>query len=261
MNSQSTASESSGSLGMIAPPLFASQPEHAIPFVACTLSNVRTTCSSSQDTINWGGCTVVSGLAYMTGSWTEVFNGTSASSCLVPIVSGEQVTRTSNGSTIVGPFGGHVETDTDGGTAWDGTVLGSSGTTITNSSGTRTIAINGTHKAGYDAMGTKLFDHFITSSGLTVTGTRALGTRTLTGGTIQVYHNLAKYTAALTFSGVKWTDPNCCFPTEGTITGTLTGSVTGTTSLTFGTTGQGCNYASYTDTTGTTTTPKLTQCN
>jgi hypothetical protein len=263
-NNQAQATESSTAVGLIEDGVDPQGSVHTLS--TCSFASTRGTCSSSPytDTITWGGCTIDGGKAAMNGSWNEVFTGTSDSSCTVPIVSGETVVRTSSGSTLTvengsALDGSTIETDTDGGTAWDGTVIPSTGTTVVNSSGTRTITIHGTHKTGKGPLGGTLYDHFIvTSTPLTVTGTRALGTRTVTGGGITVYHNLAHYTADLAFTGVTWGSSACCYPTAGSISGTLTGSITGTTTLTFSST---CGAATYVDTTGASSLLTLTQCN
>lgn len=111
-----------------------------------------------------------------------------------------------------------MTTDTVGGTAWDGTVIPNTGTSVSNSGGTRAI----------------------------------------TGGTMKVYHNVLRYSAAVTFTGVQWTSSSCCYPTAGSISTTLTGSVTGTSTLSFSTT---CGSATFVDTSGTSSTVTLNQCN
>ncbi len=257
-NSQSSASESTSGVGFMSD----ENPGDDIHTLStCTFSSVRSACSASADTIAWNGCTIDNSAATMTGGWTETFSGTSAGSCTVPVVSGETVVRTTTGSVLTGGgiIGGSITTDTSGGTAYDGTVLPSTGTSVVNSSGTRTITINGTHKVAKTAGGVTLFEHYVrTPTPLTVTGTRAGGNRTITGGTITVYHNLAKYQAALTFSAVTWGSSTCCYPTSGSITGTLSGKLTGSTTLTFTST---CGAATYVDTTGANASVTLTQCN
>lgn len=136
----------------------------------------------------------------------------------------------------------------------------SGGTTIAyNGPGTtRTIAIGGIHRVLTGPRGTVWFDHSLeTTTDLTVTGTRALGTRTITAGAVKLYHNRAEYTATSTFDGtnqVKWGSSSCCYPTAGKITTVLTGSLTGSMSLEFTST---CGSALFTDRDGSTSTVSL----
>ncbi len=223
---------------------------------ACTYSSVRGTCASSADTITWGSCTVDGGLVTMSGTWSETFSGTGASTCTTPISSGGSVTRTSSSSVMTFASGATLTTDTNGGTAWDGTTIPSTGETVSNSSGTRTIVINGIHRALKGPRGTTWFDHYITSTGLTATGSRAAGTRSISGS-LKVYHGLLKYTATSTFNTVVWGSSTCCYPTSGNISSTLTGSLSGSTTLTFSST---CGSATYVDTSGTSSSLTLTHC-
>jgi len=259
-NSEASASESNSGVGFTESSDLFVDPSDSLHLLAsaCTYSSARGTCSSSAETLNWGGCTVDKGLAVLTGSVTETFSGTSSSSCVVPVVSGETVVRTSSGTTLTVASGATIKVDTNGGTAWDGTVIPSTGSSVTNSSGTRTIAVGGTHRQLTGPKGTILFDHFLkTTTPLTVTGTRAAGTRVITGGVMSLYHNRAKYTASTTFQNVAWTDSTCCYPTSGSLSTTFTGSLTGSTSMTFSST---CGEATHVDTSGVSTTVTLNQC-
>jgi hypothetical protein len=258
--SNATAAESAGSVGF-------SYNQHSIsnfvdpqdsvhPFSACTYSSVRGACSSSSDTISWNGCTVAGGAVTLTGQWTEAFFGTGASTCAIPVGNGETVTRTSAGSTMTFASGAALVTDTNGGTAWDGTVIPSTGTSIVGGASSKAITIHGTHRKLTGPAGRTLFDHFVTSTGLTSTGSRAGGNRVMTGS-VSVYHNLAKYTATNTFNSVTWGSANCCYPTSGNISSSFSGSVTGNTTLTFSST---CGSATFADSSGTSNVT-LTQCN
>lgn len=223
------------------------------PQAACSLSQ-RSTCSSNVITLDWGGCAV--GNATLTGIWTETY---SDSSCLMN-VDNNTVTRTTGLSPVVltGPLGATFSTDTSGGTAYDGTAMGSSGITVEKTASGRTIAIDSIHKVFKTPKGNTRFDYFIkTGTAVTVTGSRAAGTRTITGGNISIYHNLARYTATHTFTSVAWGDSTCCYPNSGSVSSSFSGDVTGSTTMTFSST---CGSASFTDTTGTTSTVTLSQC-
>ncbi len=235
----------------------------------CSYSTARSTCANSSDTIDWNGCTLALGKITMTGGWTETFSGTNAATCAIPVVSGGAIVRTATSSVatisdLTGLAsrlnGSTVTTDTTGGTAWDGTAIPSTGISITNSGGTRSVAINGLHRVMKGPAGKVHFDHFVrTSTNLSMTGTRLAGTRTIASGVVEVYHNLAKYTVSNSFSSVVWADNTCCYPTSGTIASTFTGTgLTGNSTLTFTST---CGEATFLDTTGATGTIQLTHCN
>jgi hypothetical protein len=254
----SASSTEGGSVGFMQDPVFV-DPSDALMSVtnACSLLTTSS-CSGSTATIAWAGCTINGGKGTLTGGWTEVFSGAAAGACTRPLANSGVITRTTSGSTITQLNGSYITTDTNGGTAWDSTSIPSTGETITNNgSGTRTIVNHGIHKIRKSAKGVTVFDHFITSTGMTVTGDRATHTRVLTG-TQNLYHNVLKYTAANTFNSVTYGDSTCCFPTSGSISSVLTGSKTGTIAMTFSTT---CGTASFTDTDGSITTTTLTHCN
>lgn len=232
------------------------------PFVGCTFANARSSCTGAVRTITWEGCYI--GTTAMSGGWTETFGSATACTNFTNAgglaSNGDSVARTTSTSLATFLTGITLNTDSSGGNAWDGTVINSNGVTVTQGAGsTRTVAIDGIHRVLRGPMGVKWFDHFITGS-VTVTGKRSSGNRTIASGTINVYHNLLKYTASNSFSGVTWGSSTCCYPTNGTITATLTGSVTGTATLDFSPGATTCGNASYTYNSGTPTTITLSHC-
>ncbi len=221
---------------------------------SCSVTTA-TTCVGNTATVAWAGCTIDGGRATLSGGWTEVF---SAGGCVRPLGNGLSVTRTTTGETLTHANGATRTTDTNGGTAWDGTVIPSSGVTTSRTGVTRTIVINGVHKLKKGPKGTTWFDHFITSTGMTVTGARSTNNRAISG-TLTLYHNRAKFTAVNTFNAVTYGDSTCCYPTSGNISSNHTaGSKSGTSTLTFTNT---CGDANFVDTDGTASTVTLDQCN
>lgn len=228
------------------------------PLATCSLTSARTkSCSGSPatSTITWNNCTV--GLATLSGGWSETWGTTTDCNNGALSASGN-VTRTSaTGSTITFANGAKLLTTTAAHTAYDSTSIPATGITASISSGTRTVTINGIHRTLTGPGGTLWFDHsIVTPTSLTITGKKSTGDRAVSG-TIKIFHNRAKYTASLQFNSVTWGDSTCCYPTSGTITGTLTGSVTGSTTMTFSST---CGTASFTETSGSTTSVQLRQC-
>jgi hypothetical protein len=226
---------------------------------ACAFSIARSACSSNVDTITWGGCTV--GFATLSGGWTETWSGGFCADGTKPglLTSGNSVTRTSSSQVLTLPSGATLTTDTNAHNDYDGTSIGS-GVTVSNTAGTRTVTIAGLHKVMVGPHGRTWFDHSFKSGGggLSVVGTRAAGTRVVTG-TSTLYHNLAKYTAVHTFNSVTWGSASCCYPTSGSISTSLTGTGrSGSVSLAFSST---CGQATFTDTDSTTSMITLNQCN
>jgi hypothetical protein len=226
------------------------------PQAACTFSAARSTCSSNVSTINWNGCSV--GAATLTGGWTESWSSCANGATPGALASGANVTRTAaSGQILTLASGATLTTSTTAHSAYDGTSIPGTGIQVSNTSGTRTVVINGMRKVLVGPRGRTVFDHSITSSGLTVTGTRAGGNRVVSGNST-TFHNLAQYKAVHTFNNVTWGSSTCCYPTSGTITSVLTGSLSGTISLAFAAT---CGSATFTGTDSTTSTVTLSQCN
>ncbi len=259
----SASSSEGGSVGFIQDELDTMNeyldPSDAVnPFSsACTVESA-TTCSGasapSTATIDWGGCTVDGGKGTMTGGWTEIFSG---GSCARPLTNGLTITRTTSGSTVTHTDGATRTTDTNSATTWDNTNLPSTGQTISQSAGTRTIVINGIHQIKKNAKGVTVFDHYLkTSPNITVSGSRSAQTRVI-NGTIILFHNLAKYNATNTFNSVTYGSSTCCYPTSGSISTVLSGSKTGTVTLAFSNT---CGTSTFTEG-GIASTLTLDQCN
>lgn len=224
-------------------------------------------CSSNTGTIDWNSCTISGPKAVLTmsGGWTETWTNTG--DCTNGYLSLlESVTRRSTSSVISFPGGSTLTTDTQGGSAWDGTVFTAGGIIITRAQAqVRNIAVSpansAIHKVLKGRRGTTLFDYYSVPS-LTVSGTRTNGSGSGLGssgsnralnGTVTVYHNLAQYNATNTFSAVTWSDATCCFPTSGSISTTFTGAgaPTGPVTLTFSTNCGVAKLASPENTTGT----------
>ncbi len=227
-------------------------------FAACTFAAARSACTSNVSTIDWAGCTVGIGAA-LTGGWTETWSAGHCADTTKPtgLIDGRSVVRTSASQVLSLINGAKLTTDTLAHTTYDGVAIPATGISVSMTSGTRTVVINGVHKVLVGPRGRTLFDHTITSSGLTVTGNRAAGTRTVNGSSV-LYHNLAQYKATHTFSNVSWTTSSCCYPTSGTLSTTLTGTRSGTVGMTFT---SSCGQAQFMDTNSTVSTVTLTQCN
>lgn len=224
---------------------------HASATECASVSSLRS-CTGTTCTITWNDCTVTNGKGdtiTMSGTWSETY---SAAGCTSSFSSGCSMTRTSDGSVMTMASGATVTTSTTSHTNYEGTTIPATGTQISNSSGTRTITINGIHRVMKGPKGRKWFDHSITGS-LSATGSKSGGNRVITG-TNTVYHNLLSYKVANTFNSVTWGSTSCNYPTSGSISSTVSGSISGTTTLTFTTT---CGSATFVGTDGSSSTVQL----
>ncbi len=224
------------------------------PFAACSYTSNRS-CAGANCTISWSSCTI--GTITMTGGWSEAY---SSSGCTSTFGTGCSVTRTTaatTGSVATFSSGATLTTTSDSHQAYDGTTV-SGGQSASNSSGTRTITINGIHRVLKGPRGRTWFDHSIlTTTPITMTGSRSGGNRTISAGVLKIFHNRVSLTATNTFSSVVWGSSSCCYPTSGTISTTFSGSTTGTASLAFTST---CGTANFTDTNGSTSSVSLSYC-
>jgi hypothetical protein len=242
LGAQASASESGSEVGLIEDEL-----EGESLLGNCSYQNARSSCSSQTRTINWNSCVLANTSVVLTGGWTETYSGSDASTCTLPLNVGNSVTRKTNSiQTKSFPSGITINTDTQGGTTWDGTTLSNAGINIAKINSVninhRSVTINGLHKT-MKQNGRTIYEHYITtSSPLQFIGNKTNGGRILSSGSMVLYHQLLSYKAAQTFSNVKWEISNCCYPTSGSIQITYTGSKTGTATLAF----TGCGTATYT---------------
>ncbi|OFZ23346.1 MAG: hypothetical protein A2X94_03870 [Bdellovibrionales bacterium GWB1_55_8] len=101
-------------------------------------------------------------------------------------------------------------------------------------------------------------DHTVSTIGNNMEVVAVNGTRVV-NGTVQVQHNLEKYTGTSVFSDVVYSNTKgCCLPESGTVTTTFTGSRTGTEALTFS--GTECGSANLKDQKGALKDLILTRC-
>lgn len=234
--------------------------------VACGSFNPRSSCNSSnQITVDWQDCFFPIGTGYMKGGWVSTYNNTAA--CVQgqsgALRSGESVTRTSNGLTIEGYYGGALSFDTNPHSTYNTVTIPpsgyASGVTVSNSGSARSISIGGAHRVLKDKDGTILFDVSMTTpQALLMTGTRASGNRQLlNSGSLVTYNNIEQWRGSSVFENVRWNVNSCCYPTSGRIVTSYDGSKSGYSYLTFNST---CGSATFVDTTGSTTNVTLVQC-
>jgi hypothetical protein len=227
----------------------------------CSIATARSTCDGNIITVSWPNCTLPLGNANVTlsGGWRNTYNDGVACTTARSggLASGDSFTRTYLDFGITFPLGRRLTTSSNAHSAYDGTAIPATGVTVTNVAGTRQITIQGLRRILAGSKGAKFFDHSITSSAISVTGTRAAGTRLINSGNLTVYHNIVGYKAVSSFSNVRWGEAGCCFPTSGRVTTTFTGSLVGNAELAFG---PSCGAATFTDTKGSSEAISLSQC-
>jgi hypothetical protein len=152
-------------------------------------------------------------------------------------VAGCTVTRTTSADgdtrTITGPDGNTyaILHDTNGAdTGWDSSVSpapSDGGVVVTCGAGGckagKNLVINGSHLTGtVDVRGhsDEIWNHTVSTGagGITVTGS---GASRVVNGTVNVQHNLLKYTASASFDSVAYGEIGCCFPTGGSVSTTF----------------------------------------
>jgi hypothetical protein len=191
-------------------------------------------------TVTWGNNKMAS------SSWSGAFDVTYGASCtgvtarLFQQPAGCAMTRTTVAGgatrTVTGPDGTVyvISHDTNGAsTGWDNTVspapnnlgvVATCGTGGCSQGGT--LVINGSHIVGMvtPAGGTqaKYWDHTV-STGANGLAVSISGADRIVNGVVTVQHNLAMYTATITFKDVTYSDLTCCFPTSGSVTTSFDG--------------------------------------
>ncbi len=223
---------------------------------ACSFQTARTSCANNVSTVDWDGCSV--GEATLSGGWNEEWSPGFCVDGARPgrLIKGASVTRTSNGETLTQPSNMKIVTKTTAHSAYDGSFISGNGVQVTSNGKVRTVVIHGIQRTIMNASERVWFDQSITSTGLTVSGTRAAGNRTVSGELTSI-HNLSLYRAVHSFDAVRWGNPNCCYPTGGRVSTQLAGQREGDVAMSF--TSQ-CGRAHYTDADKLVSTVTLPEC-
>jgi len=119
------------------------------------------------------------------------------------------------------------------------------GSTVTKVNGGLELEIIGQSKVLKKNNGQKVFDISIETTMPIVTNQLMRNGRTISSGTVQVYHNLAKFTAAHSLENLTWSS-NCCYPVSGKVFSTLSGSRNETLEIEF----KSCGVAQVTSSNG-----------
>jgi len=162
-------------------------------------------CSAGVRTRQYDACAI--GAATLDGSVSLTFSRVDL--CAM-ISTGDTVTRTAD-FTLTGPYGGTLTVSAAGG-----------GQTVTRTAAGFDYSVQGMKRVLTTAAGRTLFDiDTRTTAPLVVTGSSRADFK-IVSGTLEVIHNLAAYTVALTPDNLAWS-ASCNCAVSGTLTGTVTG--------------------------------------
>lgn len=158
---------------------------------------------------DFNGCTIVGGLATVSGTVTLTYSGSGSGTCTIPAI-GDSVNRVPDfGATLIGNNGSFVTSALSTGQTLTRT---GSGTFTFNNTGIRRVYSSGSGNAIADIT-------TATTADITVSGTTRTD-RVVNGGTLQVTNNLTNEVCNVTPNNVAWTSSTCSCPTSGTWTGT-----------------------------------------
>ncbi len=129
---------------------------------------------------------------------------------------GYNVTRTVD-TAITGRRGGSIKNKSTGVTDFQGNSYGA-GVKMTKTAAGLDMDILGVEKILTKDSKTVFDISKKSTSTLKITGGLDRASRTIASGTLEIYHNVAKFKATHTFSNVKWTSAGCCYPTSGSMT-------------------------------------------
>jgi hypothetical protein len=193
---------------------------------------VFATCSSGVKSEAYTGCVPTNTSRSLTG---QVQLNYSQSNCSLSS-DGDQVVRTYS-LNLTGPRGGVVNISSQSAQDYSGLSYGGGGKLTKTSSG-HEIEILGKHKTFTRNNNTYYSVSVRTLNPLVLTGGLTRSSRVLSSGTIEVNHNLAKYTMTMTPNNVAWSN-SCCHPVSGSFSVNYSGSKTGSATVTF----NGCGTA------------------
>lgn len=189
-------------------------------------------CSSGVRSVDYNACTVPYTLRSLNGNVTLTYSDSSCSMA----TTGNTTTRTYN-IDITGTRGGKISHSSDTYTDYSGDAYGGGGRLTKTGSGWN-LDILGRHTQ-FTYNGLEIFNVSTrTLSPVSVTGSLSRSSRVMSGGQIEVNHNLAAFTATMVPQNLQWSG-SCCHPISGSLDVTFSGSKTGTATVTFA----GCGTA------------------
>lgn len=192
----------------------------------------QASCVNGTKTASYSNCSVADSAINLAGQIELQYSNMS---CRLEV--GDSVLRLYD-YTINGPRGGAINVTSALRQDYLGESIGGGGKLSRTAINAWSLEILGKHKIGTRRSKT-LFDVSIrTTAPIAVTGALSRTGRTMNGGTLEVHHNLAKFTASFKPNNLKWSS-GCCHPTSGSMDVTYSGSLTGNATVTFNGCGTG----------------------
>ncbi|MGE0762381.1 MAG: hypothetical protein AB7N80_03785 [Bdellovibrionales bacterium] len=187
--------------------------------------------SSATRSTLYSNCSLPSGRT-LNGSVTLTYSDLS---CNLDV--GDSVNR-SYDFAMNGLYGGQLLVSSASHTDYRGNSIGGGGNLTRLGANSWQIDVAGKRKT-FVRSGNTFFDIQVrTTAPMNVLNTLARNGRVVDGGSFEVIHNLAKFTATYTPSQLTWSG-TCCHPISGSLSVSYSGSVTGSGSVTF----NGCGSA------------------
>lgn len=179
----------------------------------------------------------------------------SAAGCSMIGTTNRSVTRTTS-LTMSGKNGGTLTISSANATDYRGNAIGGGQTlTVAGTSGQYTYSVGGVNRTLTGPAGTTLMSLSTrTTTALTASGT-SLSNLVLSGGSLEIIHNRARYVLTLTANNVGFSN-SCACPTSGSMTGTYSGSLSGSATITY----TGCGTASVTTSGGSSADVTIDSC-
>lgn len=179
----------------------------------------------------------------------------SASGCSMIGVTNRTVTRTTN-LTMTGKNGGTLTISSANATDYRGNTIGGGQTLAVNAtSGEYSYTVGGVTRTLTGPGGTTLMSLATrTTSAIMASGT-SLSNLVLSGGSLEIIHNKAKYVLTLTANNVGFSN-SCACPVSGSMTGTYSGSVSGSATISYA----GCGTADVTTSGGASASVTIDSC-
>jgi hypothetical protein len=184
---------------------------------------------SGTQSVDFNSCTIESRAFTLSGQISLQYSN---NSCLLSV--GENVRREFDWS-IQGPRGGSVRSTSALRTDYRGTQIGGGGRLTRTASSEWQHEVLGHHKIATRSGRTFMDVSMRTLSPMIYSGTLARAGRQLTGGQIEVNHNLARLTSTISVAAgqpLVWSS-SCCHPVSGRLDVSLQGSQTGQASVEF----------------------------
>ncbi len=206
----------------------------------CGVSAFADTCASGTKQASYSNCVSATGAKY-SGTVTLGFFTSSAGDPSCNLTSnGNYVIRTFDLTRSETTIQLHATSATH--TDYRGNSISGGYKATKSGKDTYVIEILGSHRVAATAAGLEVYDVSIrTLSSVLLDASSA--NQSLSGGQVEVAHNIAKYVAVFSPVSLSFGSSNCCYPSAGSINVEYAGSIVGKGTLSFD--GQTCGNVSF----------------